>query len=221
MTDKKRRPIAINMAAVNRRATSWAERRSAELVQAPADVREIIRMFVASANEEGVPPRELAVYLRDVVGLTMRQAESVEKFRQRLVEDGVDKATREARVHKYANAQHRYRAMNIARTETISSLNAGQQALWDEAVEKGVIDAAEYMKTWMVAPDDRLCPECEAQDGEMVGIDEEFSGGVDHPPLHPQCRCATGLVPVAKGKRTVEFEYDADGRIVRASDEVN
>ena len=75
-----------------------------------------------------------------------------------------------------------------------AALNQGQQALWDEAADQGVIDDGEFLKTWLTAPDDRLCPICEELEGESVEMSGDFSIGVSQPPAHPQCRCATGLV---------------------------
>ena len=47
-------------------------------------------------------------------------------------------------------------------------------------------------KKWIVG--DGCCPDCEALEGEVVGLEEPFSNGVQHPPGHPGCRC--DFVPI-------------------------
>lgn len=44
-------------------------------------------------------------------------------------------------------------------------------------------------KQWRCPNDERSCEACSALDYEVVGIDEDFSAGVNSPGLHPQCRC--------------------------------
>lgn len=72
------------------------------------------------------------------------------------------------------------RAMTIARTETAFADTNGNKAIY---VNSGIVDS----KKWIVG--DGCCPECEELRDEVVGLDEEFSNGVDIPPAHPNCRC--------------------------------
>lgn len=88
-----------------------------------------------------------------------------------------------------------YRSQMIAVTEMADAFS---QSALDSMHGFGV----EY-KRWVVAPD--CCDECLDLDGEVVGIDEEFSEGVDAPPLHPNCRCA--VVPA----RAPDGEGDTSG----------
>lgn len=192
----KQKPVGFDFEAVNAEATRWAERRAGALVQAPREVREIIALMVAEANEQGIPPRELARQLRGVVGLTPAQAQAVRDFARRLRAEGVADDRRQRRVDRYAEAQHRYRALNIARTEIMGALNHGQQALWDQAVAGGVLNAKKFHKTWIVTLDGRVCAACEGMADAQVPIGELFTGDVDQPPLHPSCRCTTGLTEV-------------------------
>ena len=103
------------------------------------------------------------------------------------------------------------RASMLARTGTIWSFNEGAQQRYRA---EGVT-----VEEWVVTSDDALCPFCQAFDGKRVRIDEPFAGEgdvvsgtdddtgkklslslpgeVQHPPLHPNCRCT--LVPVLPG----------------------
>ncbi|GAJ12411.1 unnamed protein product, partial [marine sediment metagenome] len=80
-----------------------------------------------------------------------------------------------------------YRAVRIARTETIAASNQGALQAYDQS---GVVEK----KEWYCAIDERTCEECSAMHGEVVKLHDNFSGGVDAPPLHPDCRCT--ILPV-------------------------
>jgi SPP1 gp7 family putative phage head morphogenesis protein len=69
----------------------------------------------------------------------------------------------------------------IYRTEYVRAQNEG-------IVVRAKAAGHQY-KMWRCPNDERSCPECVAMDYEVVGIDEEFSGGVMCPGLHPNCRC--------------------------------
>lgn len=69
----------------------------------------------------------------------------------------------------------------IYRTEYVRAQNEG-------IVVRAKAAGHQY-KMWRCPNDERSCPECVAMDFEVVGIDEEFSGGVMCPGLHPNCRC--------------------------------
>lgn len=85
------------------------------------------------------------------------------------------------------------RAETIARTEIMTAANEGQRMGWDASVEAGLLPE-DAKKTW-IATEVGACPECEALDGETVGLDEEYpNDGGDGPPLHPNCRCTEGIV---------------------------
>jgi hypothetical protein len=88
------------------------------------------------------------------------------------------------------------RVKTIAHTEAMTAANEGQKRLWDQAVKDGYLDGNERV-VWIVTPDDKLCPECEALEDTTVSLGQEFSSG--GPPAHPNCRCTVGLV-AGKGK---------------------
>jgi len=97
----------------------------------------------------------------------------------------------------------RTRAEMIARTETIRSSNAGALMAYQGA-------GAEF-KEWYNPIDQRTCPFCVEMNGTVIAIGDPYWGQgqemtvadaagktqrlkfsyeqVDHPPLHPNCRC--------------------------------
>lgn len=72
------------------------------------------------------------------------------------------------------------RAETIARTETAFADTQGNMELYRQS------DVVES-KQWIVGED--CCPDCAELDGEVVGLDENFSDGSECPPAHPNCRC--------------------------------
>ena len=77
----------------------------------------------------------------------------------------------------------KYRSELIARTETASALS---QSSLDTMEDMG-IDG----KEWVTAGDDGVSEECQGNEAEgVIPVGQTFSGGVDAPPQHPDCRCS-------------------------------
>lgn len=179
----------------NPEAIAWVQSHGASLVTDVTDgTRSAIRALVDVAFREGRSPDQLAREIREVIGLTERQMEAVQAFRERLWNEGVEASEVERRAARYADAQLRYRAEMIARTETLEASNEGQQQLWEHARAQGLLNPEKTRRVWIVTPDGRLCDLCEPMDGEEATLGGTFKGGVRRPPRHPQCRCTTGLV---------------------------
>jgi len=83
------------------------------------------------------------------------------------------------------------RVRTIARTESMTAVNQGQRALWDQAVNDGYLDGDEN-QVWIVTPDDKLCDICDPLDGATAPLGKDFDE--DGPPAHPNCRCTIGLL---------------------------
>jgi len=85
-----------------------------------------------------------------------------------------------------------WRSRLIAQSETIRAYSQGSLQVYRAS---GVTEKKEWLDGQANA-----CPDCQALDGQIVGLEENFEGGVDAPPLHPGCRCSTrGIVAGAKG----------------------
>lgn len=73
------------------------------------------------------------------------------------------------------------RSMMIARTETAFADVEGNLAAYRAS---GLVS----QKQWLASED--CCDDCQELDGEIVDLDEDFSGdGGSGPPLHPNCEC--------------------------------
>ncbi len=180
-----------------------------------------LREEISAALSQGVPPGEAARQIRQVVGLTSGQAQAVATlreellgadpgslvtrfgpregvretagFRARIPEAGATEEWIETRLAQYRGMQLNLRARTIARTETIAASNAGQQQLWEQARDSGLL-RADQQRQWSDTSDERVCVECEAMDGQRARIGQPYGNGVIGPPLHASCRCAEILV---------------------------
>lgn len=75
---------------------------------------------------------------------------------------------------------------------TIRASQAGQDALWQQAVEQGHLPT-NVLRKWVASEDSRTCPVCRDLDGETAELGEEFLPGILHPPAHPACRCGLSI----------------------------
>lgn len=182
-----------------------AEELGANLIREVGDeTKSAVRRIIFNATRDGVPPREAAKQIKDIIGLTTRQALAVNRLEQGLLEQGASPAFARARGRRYSEQLLRDRAENIARTETMRAANRGQQLLWSEMADAGVI-GQDFGQRWLVTPDDRLCPRCAPMNGKVVQLGYLFretergvlpskrqpvaGASVESPPLHPRCRC--------------------------------
>jgi hypothetical protein len=112
------------------------------------------------------------------------------------------------RVNEIFTYKKKHEAELIARSEVIRASNFAAEQSYKQS---GVVS----QKEWIVSRDAALCPYCEQMAGIVVDLGEPFfqRGSVmdnpdpesiatlnlnyediEHPPLHPQCRCT--LAPV-------------------------
>ena len=200
MSQDPRITFRIAFRVTNPAAQRWAETQAGRLIRRiTADQRQSIRRVIVQAFTENLTTRQVAIRLTDQIGLQSRQAVALERVRADLVEKGLTKARIDHLVTRHRDRMIRRRARSIARTEVLRASNMGQQLLWEAAVDAGEWRAQDVRRVFIVTPDDRLCPICAPLDGMMVGLADEFVSPTNGasalvPPLHPQCRCALGIV---------------------------
>lgn len=195
---------------LNPRAVEWIREHTGELIR---DVTEGSRIAIRGAIERayrgGMHPYKAARHIQGMVGLTERQAVAVDNYYNRLIKQGMSEGKALSSAREYTRRLLKDRAENIARTETVRAANMGQQELWRQAADQGLVDINTVKRIWIVTPDDRLCSYCAPMDGQEVGLEENFQSGTVQldtggirslgstltPPLHPRCRCAMELRP--------------------------
>lgn len=75
---------------------------------------------------------------------------------------------------RYKDNMLQLRGENIARTESIQSLNRSEQEAIKQAVEKGAVKQSQVKRVWDSAGDKRVRDSHAAMDGQEVGLDEPF-----------------------------------------------
>lgn len=184
---------------LNPRTVDYLRNRSAKLItNIDENTRKGIRRMLADGVSQGLTPAAIARQLRDNIGLTERQTIALDNYRRMLIAEGRNPAQVKRMVDGYGKRLLRARATTIARTETIAASNQGQEEIWHQASEQGLL-STKAKKRWIVTPDDVLCPICKEipsinKGGVPIGaLFQTSSGPVESPPAHPNCRCAIAL----------------------------
>jgi SPP1 gp7 family putative phage head morphogenesis protein len=108
----------------------------------------------------------LREFCKEAIAEGLTNGESIVQIRNRIMDS----------IEGYSKVD----AERLARTETNRACN---EATLEGYKQGGVVDG----KQWLAAGNS--CEDCLALDGEIVGLDEDFSAGVSTPPLHPNCVC--------------------------------
>ena len=191
--------ITARFDLTNPQSVQVAARQAAEAVQQiSASTKRAIREIIRRGQLGLLTVREQARKIRDLIGLTERQTGSVLNFERKLIEQGITGQRLESMVLRKFEQTLSRRATTIARTETIKSANLGQQDLWRQAADQGLIDRDKAQRRWIATSDDRVCPICLPMDGQLRPLEEPFvspfnGASVLVPGIHAACRCAVAL----------------------------
>lgn len=193
-----------------------------------AETKRLVADLTARVHLGDLTVDGVAREIRPLLGLTPGQAQAALNYRDGLVDAqladrvGADAATAmrnryalspwrggpldQGRIDRlygqYVDRQRKWRAENIARTESVRAATEGRRIAWDEEIRRGGADGHVVVQEWSATSDDRTCEECIGLDGErietpMVGEGKRpsldsagtFSGQLDGPPAHSSCRC--------------------------------
>jgi hypothetical protein len=171
-----------------------AAARAARLVRVGAEKRRAIRRLIIRALAEGLSESELVRAIREIVGLSAPQRESVRNYREELEQMGHTPARVEKLVETYKTRKLRQRAVTIARTEISNVQNERRLVEARDWVARGLL--RHPVKTWLVAGDEKLCPLCAPLQDRRVPLDKPFQtrvGPAMRPPIHPRCRCGIAI----------------------------
>jgi len=211
-------PISFNL--VNNATVDYAKKEAALLIsEMGIENKKTIQSIIATSVKEGWGSDKTARHIRSAVGLTAfyknaaihREEGLLKKAAKRrgvtVEELGVkypnDVAKIAGQVYRIEGSYKRMRAKLIARTELAKAANAGQNILWQQAVEGNLLDRDDVEREWLTAGYD-VDPLCVELEGERISMDAGAifpntssklnPDGVTAPPVHPNCRCALVLV---------------------------
>lgn len=177
-------------------AADWSGQKITVITE---ETRTAIRKLIRKGLTDGIEPAKLAKEIKPLIGLNARQAIAVQNARAAWVKSGMTADAIEKASGKLIDKQRNYRALMIARTETIGASNRGQLHGWRAGAKAGLLDPNVTKRKWIAAKgSSRTCDICNAMNGSLViGLHSFFNtpkGQLQHPPLHPNCRCTIALV---------------------------
>lgn len=196
---------------------SWLRQRGAEFVTScTTQQKEAIAALVSKKMIEGHTVDELARMIRPCIGLTKEQAKANARYYDHVAATlkekfptmrpkTIQKRAQEA-AGKYAERQHRARAMTIAQTESAFAYNHGADEGIRQAQVQGLIGKTK--KKWNTAGTDSVCKICAELDGKEFEMDADFPlkgeplfpGQHKLPPAHPRCGCAIEYIEIEPPK---------------------
>jgi len=189
--------------ATNPRLSQFAQDISATRIREVGnDVRQVVRDVIQQETVAGTNPIDTARRVRESVGLTEKQEQSVDNFRRQLelAADGQQSAVTEARsrelrdkrfaikpgmsqeqiekqVARYRERFVKHRAETIARTESTRAVNGASRELMKSYVEQGKISEAQVRRKWIYTKDENTRAEhrqIPALNPNGVGLNESF-----------------------------------------------
>ncbi len=207
---------------------SWLKEKGAEFVTScTIQQKEAIAALLSKKMVQGHTVDELARMIRPCIGLTKEQAEANARYYDNVAAtlkekfptmrpETIQKRAREA-AGKYAERQHRARAMTIAQTESAFAYNRGADDGIRQAQAQKLIGAVR--KRWSTSGDDGVCDICAALEGVEASMDAEFAfkgkklfaGQHLLPPAHPRCACAVEYIEIESpvpGNNIPEMKVD-------------
>ena len=193
--------------------TNWIKQHGAEFVTVcTKEQKQAIAALLTKKMRDSYTVDELSRLIRPCIGLTKGQTKAniryynnivatLKKDHPRMKQESIQKKAQEAAA-KYAERQHRERAMMIAQTESAFAYNRGADEGVRQAQAQGLLGVVK--KRWSTSGDDGVCSICSSLDGVEVDMDKEFDfkgkilfrGHHMLPPAHPRCACAVEYVEV-------------------------
>lgn len=191
--------ISIQFNAVSSRAVEWVSTQSGILIRNIDNAtRHAVRQIVANGIIEGLTTRQMAAVVGNTVGLLPRNITTLTGYVSELLDKGIDGQRLQRALIRRANQMRRARGLAIGHDIAITGANRGQQELWLQARDAGQLPMS-VRRVWILTPDNRNedCPICPPMDGQIRGLEEQFTTGdgrqIDGPTAHPACRCGVGI----------------------------
>lgn len=192
---------------------NWIRDRGAEFVTAcTEEQKQAIATLLTKSIRDHHTVEELSQMIRPCIGLTKEQAKANFRYyhtiatnlrneHPRMKAESIQRKAQEA-AQKYAERQHRQRAMTIAQTESAFAYNYGADESIRQAQAQHLL--GEVKKRWCTSGDDAVCEVCASLDGIELELDADFQmkgkplfrGQHLLPPAHPRCACAVEYIEI-------------------------
>lgn len=173
--------------------------------------REATRSALLEGVQTGANPRVQARAFRDSIGLTAKQQQAVNRYRNSLElgnREVLDRALRDRRfdstirrafdsdtpltrtqidrmVQRYRERYIKYRSEVIARTEALRSVHQGKQAMYQQAIDNGDLDPNNLENEWQTSLRDNVRDSHVDMHGQKRPFGELFVSGAGNQAPHP------------------------------------
>lgn len=196
---KQRAPDEQTASLQEEMALQWVDARGAALVRVLGQkARRAVNAVLGEAVAGGLSVQAAAKRLREVVGLSDRDALALAARRKRLERSGAKPERVDADAARYRERLIRRRADAIARTETVAAREGGRLHAWRVLQADGSLPRT-ARKKWTAGRD--ACPRCRAlANQKAIPIAQSYQAdgvSIPAPPAHPHCDCGQRLVLMA------------------------
>jgi hypothetical protein len=162
----------------------------AQIRDITATTRQAVQQILREGWQAGTAPHALARQLREVLGVTPRQRQTLDRLRARLTEQGMAPMTVERQIARATQRAVQIRAEVIARTETLALSNRGSYETLLQSVRRSYVEADRVRRHWSItAGACAICIAIAERYPNGVGLHDAFEGPdgpILTPPSHPQ-----------------------------------
>lgn len=229
--------VVVSFDQTNFRAVDEMRNARLRLISGLTSVqRDAIRETLVEGIRTGLNPLDQARGVIRSIGLTARQVQTVNTFRRLLQEGSAEALRRELRdrrfdplirraiagealtqdqidrmVQRYSERLLAFRARTIARTESLRAVHQGNELMYAQAVESGVLDPTRLVREWLTSRDSRVRDSHDGMNGQKQLFGQPFISDVGNRLRYPgdpgapasetiQCRCVavTTLLPLGE-----------------------
>lgn len=197
--------VIVNFDQVNYAALDAMTRNQLRLIREfVAEQQMATREALLDGIRRGINPRQMAVTLRDSIGLTQYQVQIINNYRRQLETldaSALARALRDKRfdrtvlnsiadqtpltpvqidrmVDRYREKWLKYRSEVIARTESLRAVHEGTDLMYQQAVDNGTLDGEDLVRTWDNSGDARVRdPAHTLMQGQKRKLRESFTSG--------------------------------------------
>lgn len=195
-------PISFNQ--TNSFAVDFMQENRSRLIREFTQGQErAIRAALIPGIVEGEGPRQQALRIRDAMGLTERQVQTVERYRLllgNLNREALERGLRDKRfdrtvatairndtpltaaqinrmTDRYRERLLDFRGRKIAQSEALRAVHAGNHEAYRQIIASGVIQVTDLERVWHTAGDDAVRSSHTSMNGQVRGMEEEFLSG--------------------------------------------
>lgn len=173
--------------------------------------RQATQEAIIDGIRRGLNPRAQALNFRDSIGLTRRQQQAVNNFRNMLENRDSNVLTRQLRdrrfdstisraietdkpltkqqistmVQRYQERYIKYRGEVIGRTEALRSVHEANDIMFRQAIGNGDLNSDDIERQWVVTRDSRLRDSHSLMAGQRRPVGEPFLTGNGNTLMHP------------------------------------